>query len=34
VFIFSPNSPVPFIVGHVAEKPSSVRRPSSSASLA
>src|SRR5713226_719000 len=34
VFIFSPNSPVPGIVGHAAEKPSYVLRPNRSASLA
>src|SRR5256886_10298051 len=33
VFIFSPNSPVPSIVGHAEAKPSYVLRPSSCASL-
>jgi hypothetical protein len=33
-FIFSPNSPVPSIVGHAAAKPSYVTRPSRRASLA
>ena len=34
LFIFSPNSPVPCMVGQAAAKPSYVRRPSSRASLA
>src|SRR6266851_5060791 len=34
VFIFSPNSPVPGMVGHAAAKPAYVLRPNSSASLA
>src|SRR5260370_28341551 len=34
VFIFSPNSPVPGMVGHAAAKPAYVLRPNRSASLA